>query len=64
MTQERAKQLLKLVKWESSGCLHMDSIKPDYPEETPEETRFIKDYAEKNNCFRLFDAYLKLSKGN
>ncbi len=64
MTIERAKQLLKLIKWESSGCLNMDAIKPDYPQETPEETRFIKDYAEANNCFNFYSALCQIAKGN
>jgi hypothetical protein len=64
MKQERAKQLLKLVKWESNGCLNLDATKPDYPEETAEETKFIKDYAEANNCFNFYSALCQIAKGN
>jgi hypothetical protein len=63
MTQERAKQLLKLVKWQSIGCLNLDATKPDFPKETPEETKFIKEYARANDCFNFYSALCQIAKG-
>ena len=64
MKPERAKQILKLVKWESNGCLNLDSTKPDFPKETPEETQFIKNYAKENDCFNFYSALCQIAKGN
>jgi len=64
MTTERAKELLKLVKWESIGCLNLDATKPDFPKETLEETQFIKNYAKENECFNFYSALCQIAKGN
>lgn len=64
MKPERAKQILKLVQWESNGCLNLDATKPDFLKETPEETQFIKNYAKENDCFNFYSALCQIAKRN
>ena len=64
MTQERANELLALIRWESGGCLFQDKKAPPYPEMTPEERAEVKakwDTMPGHTCFH--DAVLRIYKG-
>ena len=39
---ERANALRKLKHWNSGGCLNRGSVKPEIPDETPEEDAAIR----------------------